>query len=306
MRRMIATSVACDYFDYIDLEVHAVVTGQGEKRPIDAVLPWLLRDCGVEVKLESYYGYHATDTRHPFFDPSHPGAFRRLPRRNSVGDEGAYEKKELGDAWAKREKLQKKNGVGGPTARSAAGRTGSTRPSTLGENRTEKSKEPPSPRAEGDRHTMADSILDTRFSVYQLDEHDDPTNTAVLDATQTDVYEAVLDATQTDVYEAVLDATQTDVYDQVAGGLKPEHLSCVNDPHFRSHRTNMVRDDPPYDSEDHPFGTISTQNRTTARTTCTLSRYHAPMELSDKELAEEVGCHRCGLLYGPVGEDHWR
>ena len=32
----------------------------------------------------------------------------------------------------------------------------------------------------------------------------------------------------------------------------------------------------------------------------------APMELSDKELAEEVGCHRCGLLYGPVGEDHWR
>jgi hypothetical protein len=59
---LITSNVACQYINFLEYEAHAMYNPQTHnKRPVDAVVPWLLRDCGVEVFFESYYGTVAKD-----------------------------------------------------------------------------------------------------------------------------------------------------------------------------------------------------------------------------------------------------
>uniref|UniRef100_A0A7S0DWI2 Methyltransferase FkbM domain-containing protein n=1 Tax=Hanusia phi TaxID=3032 RepID=A0A7S0DWI2_9CRYP len=54
-RKMIASNVAC-WIDYWELEGHAMYAPQNHKfRPVDSVLPWLLRACGVDMRVFQYY-----------------------------------------------------------------------------------------------------------------------------------------------------------------------------------------------------------------------------------------------------------
>ncbi|GAB5370602.1 hypothetical protein AAMO2058_001507400 [Amorphochlora amoebiformis] len=62
MRKLINTGVACKYFDVLEFEGHAMYNPKTHHmRPVDVVLPWLLRECGVDVRFESYYGTKRRD-----------------------------------------------------------------------------------------------------------------------------------------------------------------------------------------------------------------------------------------------------
>lgn len=55
IRRMITSGVAC-WMDVLEFETHAMYhVSNYNKRPVDVVVPWLLRECGVDVVWENWY-----------------------------------------------------------------------------------------------------------------------------------------------------------------------------------------------------------------------------------------------------------
>ena len=55
LSHMLLKGVAC-WLDVIELEMHALHHKSNyNKRPADVVLPWLMRQCGVDVRMEAYY-----------------------------------------------------------------------------------------------------------------------------------------------------------------------------------------------------------------------------------------------------------
>mmetsp|Transcript_64316 Transcript_64316/g.172145 ORF Transcript_64316/g.172145 Transcript_64316/m.172145 type:complete len:154 (+) Transcript_64316:188-649(+) len=54
-RHMVVQGVAC-WVDLWEFEAHAMYTNDTRKfRPVDAVLPWLLRACGVQMVVQDWY-----------------------------------------------------------------------------------------------------------------------------------------------------------------------------------------------------------------------------------------------------------